>query len=135
MAQSHIIDQDPDIQSIQYTSKQLIICVLVLGKVHGECADFDILFVGRFDLCGERFELRLCAGDEEEIVAFSCELEGELFADAVGGAGYDCVCAFGCVFSELDQSISAVQVMTVYWKPYGSAWQQKRARQEARPSE
>ena len=41
------------------------------------------------------------ARDEEEVVAFAGELEGEFFADAVGGAGDDGVAAFGGVFSEL----------------------------------
>jgi hypothetical protein len=53
------------------------------------------------DFRGESVELALGAGDEEDVVALLCELEGVLFAETVGGTGYEGPCAFLAKFGEL----------------------------------
>jgi len=54
-----------------------------------------------FELAGEGVELGLRARDEEDVVAFGCELLAEFGADAVGGAGYDGPAAFAAELGEL----------------------------------
>jgi hypothetical protein len=39
------------------------------------------------DFRGEGVEFALCAGDEEDVVALLCQLEGVLFAETVRGTG------------------------------------------------
>jgi len=53
------------------------------------------------DFFGEDLEFGGGAGDEEEIEAFPCELDGVFFADSVGGAGYYCPGSFLAVGSKL----------------------------------
>jgi hypothetical protein len=43
----------------------------------------------------------LRARDEDDVEAFAGELEGVFFANAVGGAGYDCPGAFEAEFGNL----------------------------------
>jgi hypothetical protein len=53
------------------------------------------------DLGGEGVELALGAGDEEDVVALLCELEGVLFAETVGGSGYESPCTLLAKLGEL----------------------------------
>jgi hypothetical protein len=53
------------------------------------------------DFRGEGVEFALGAGDEEDVVALLCELEGVLFAETVGGTGYESPCALSAELREL----------------------------------
>jgi hypothetical protein len=53
MAQSHVIDQDTNVQCINQLREQCKVCLLVLGKVHGESGYFHFAIVGIFYVGGE----------------------------------------------------------------------------------
>jgi hypothetical protein len=53
------------------------------------------------DFRGEGIEFALGAGDEEDVVALLCELQGVLFAETVRGAGYKSPCALSAELREL----------------------------------
>jgi hypothetical protein len=53
------------------------------------------------DFRGEGVELALGAGDEEDVVALLCELYGVLFAETVGGTGYESPCTLLAELGEL----------------------------------
>lgn len=53
------------------------------------------------DVGGEGVEFGGGAGDEEEVEGGAGEVEGEFFAEAVGGAGDDCPGGWGAEGTEL----------------------------------
>lgn len=75
------------------------VCVFVCSKVHGIQLRLD--FVLLLDLGGEGFELGLGAGDEEDVEAFGCQLEGIFLADAIRCACDDRPGAFIAKLGEL----------------------------------
>ena len=87
VAQADIVDQDGDVESRDQALEVVIVLVQVCGEVHGDSLGFDIVLA--LDFRGEGVELALGAGDEEDVVALLCELEGVFFAETVGGTGYE----------------------------------------------
>jgi len=83
MAQSDIVDEDADIQTFDELLHVVIIGILVQGKVHGQCLDSNLGTIFRSDVGGKGIELRLCARNEDEVVALCCEREGKFLANAV----------------------------------------------------
>jgi hypothetical protein len=61
--------------------QRLVIGVLIGGEVHREYSGAHIVFV--LDLGAQRVELRLGAGDKDQVEAFGGELKRELLSDAV----------------------------------------------------
>jgi hypothetical protein len=87
VAQADVVDQDGDIESRDQALEVVIVLVQVCGEVHGEGLGLDIVL--GLDFRGECVELALGAGDEEDVVALLCELEGVFLAETVGGTGYE----------------------------------------------
>jgi hypothetical protein len=83
VAQSNVIDQDADVQTICQLLQAGVVGVLVQRKVHGERLGGDLRAIFRGNVGGERVELGLGAGNEDEIVALGCEGERELLANAI----------------------------------------------------
>lgn len=87
VAQADVVDQNRDVESRDQALEVVIVLVQVCGEVHGDSLGFDIVLA--LDFRGEGVELALGAGDEEDVVALLCELEGVFFAETVGGTGYE----------------------------------------------
>ena len=87
VALSNVVDQDADVQSVDELSQRGIVAVLVLGKVHCQGLGGDLRSIFGGDVGGESVELGLGARHKEEVVAFCGKRKGELFADAITGAG------------------------------------------------
>lgn len=101
MTQSHIINQDGDVEAVDELAQAGVVGILVLREIHCERfgGDFGAMLGGDFGCEGVKFGLG--ARNEEEIVAFCGESEGELFADAVAGASYEGPGATGSESGEL----------------------------------
>lgn len=99
VALTDIVDQDGDIQPCHQVLERGIVGVLVRRKVH--CEHFRLHLVLRLDLRREGIELRLGAGDEEDIEASRGELLCVFFANAVRGSCYHRPCSFLAEFGEL----------------------------------
>ena len=87
VAQADVVDQNRDVESRDQALEVVIVLVQVCGEVHGDGLGLDIVLA--LDFRGESVELALGAGDEEDVVALLCELEGVFFAETVGGTGYE----------------------------------------------
>lgn len=103
MAQSDVIDQDADIETLHQFLEFGVVGVEVLGEVHCVRIDGELGAIFGFDFGSEGFEFVVGAGDEDEVVALCCEGEGEFFADAVRGAGYEGPGALGAELGELER--------------------------------
>jgi hypothetical protein len=101
VAQSNVVDQDADVQTVCQLLQAVVVCVLVQRKVHGERlgGDLGTIFGGKVG--SERVELGLGAGDEDEVVAFGCKGERELLANAIRGTRDKSPCAAGAKGAEL----------------------------------
>ena len=89
MALPHVVDQDRHVETVHHFFQSSVIGIVVGCEIHGE--DFGGIGSGRLglDAFGEGLEFRFGAGDEKDVEAALGELDGEFFADTVGGAGYD----------------------------------------------
>jgi len=85
MTESHIVNQDADIEAIDQFAERGVVAVLVLAEVHGEGFGGDLGAVFGGEEGRERVEFGLGARDEDEVVAFCREGEGEFLADAIAG--------------------------------------------------
>jgi hypothetical protein len=103
MAQSDVVDQNADVQSVDQLLQFVIVGIFVQRKVHCQRLGRDLGAIFRGDVGGEGVELGLRAGDEDEVVALCGQGEGELLADAVRGTGYESPGAAGSVRVELDE--------------------------------
>lgn len=101
VAQANIVNEDADIETIDQFLETSVVGVLVLSKVHCERLGRHFSAIFRRELGCKSRELGFGPGDEDEVVAFCGEGEGELFADAIGCAGYERPGAAGTEFSEL----------------------------------
>ena len=83
VAQSDIVDQNADIEAFNQLLHVVVVGILVLGKVHGQRLDGDLGAIFRGDFGGEGVQLRLRARDEDEVITFGCEGQGEFLANAI----------------------------------------------------
>ena len=84
---THVIDQNRNIQPIGQRFQLGVVAIQIGSKVHCESLGGGIVFL--LDLGSDIVKFRLGAGDEEGAVAGAGEVEGELFADAIGSTGDD----------------------------------------------
>jgi len=100
VGEADVVDEDGDVEVGEELAEGGVVCVFVLGEVHG--VDFGLEgAVFGFQGVREIVEFGLRARDEEEVEAFCGELGCVFFADAVGGACNDCPAAFGTEGGEL----------------------------------
>jgi hypothetical protein len=102
VAESDVVDQDADVQSVDEFPQCGVVAVLVLAEIHRERLGRDLGAMLGGDGRGEVGELGLRARDEDEVVAFGGKSEGEFFADAVAGAGDEGPGAAGAEGGELE---------------------------------
>ena len=100
MGAADVVNEDGDIQAGDKLLQTVVVGVIVPLKVHGKGLDLDDGVFG-VDFGGEGIELAGGTGDEDDIEALGCELQGEFFADAVGGTGDEGPRATGSVFAKL----------------------------------
>lgn len=101
MGFSNIVDQDRYIEVVHEGLQTGVIGVVVGGEVHSEGFCLGAGELG-FDFLREDGEFGGGAGDEEGVVAEAGEVEGEFFADAIGGAGDQGPGASGAEGAELE---------------------------------
>lgn len=89
MAESDVVDQNADVETLDEVLQAGIVRVLILRKVHGERLRRDLGPILGRDIGGESGKFRFGARDEDEVVALCCEGESEFLADAVGSASDD----------------------------------------------
>jgi len=95
-----IVDQDANVEVLNGAGNGVVVSVVeVFGKVDRD--EFGLDGVFGFQVGSDLRKLGFCSGDEDNVVAFSCELECKLFAYAVGGTSDECPSAFGCIFFDL----------------------------------
>jgi len=102
VAQSHVVDQDADIQSVGQLLQAAVVRVLVQRKVHCECLGRDLGSILGRDVGGEGVELGLSSRYEDEIVAFGGERESKFLANAIRGTGDESPGAARSVAAELE---------------------------------
>jgi hypothetical protein len=103
VAQTNVVDQDGDIKSVNELGELGVVGVLVLGKVHCQRLDRGLGAILGGDVGGERVELGLGARHEDQVIAFGCEGESKLLADAIGGSGDESPCATRTELGELSR--------------------------------
>lgn len=108
MGLADIVDEDGDVEGVGLLGQGAVVGLGGRGEVDRDDVCLDL--VGLRDFGGERVQLRLGAGDEEDVVPGFGELARELLADAVGGAGDDRPAPLGPELSELGLQLVHIQV-------------------------
>jgi hypothetical protein len=106
VAQTDVVDQDGDVESIHELGQLGVVGVLVLGKVHCQRLDGGLGSILGGDVGGERVELGLGARHEDQVVALGCERQSKLLANAIRGTGDEGPCAARTEFGELSRHVS-----------------------------
>lgn len=83
-----VVYQDTDIKTSNQLGQALVVLIVVLGEIHGENLGLETGPL-QTQLLGESIELRLGAGDEDEVEALGGELRGELLAETIRRTGDD----------------------------------------------
>lgn len=100
MGFADIVDQDANVEVGDGGGDGGVVGVAeVFGKVDGDVLGLNGVF--GFEVCGDLGEFGFCAGDEDNVVAFGCELESKFFANAIGGASDQGPRAFRCILFNL----------------------------------
>lgn len=98
-----VVDEDGDVEAGDFGGKGGVVGLGVFGKVHGEGAGLDLVFLGDFGREGGQFAGG--TGDEEDIVALGGDLKGEFLAESIRGTGNDSPRTLWTKFGELLKEI------------------------------
>lgn len=111
VAQTNVVDENADIQAICELLQAVVVGVLVLRKVHCERLGRDLRAIFRGNVRGERVELGLGAGNEDQVVALGCQGKCELLANAIRGTGDESPGTAGSKAAELKTLLAIVVVL------------------------
>ena len=112
VAQTDVVDQDGDVETINELCQLGVVGVFVLRKVHCQSLDGSLGSILGGDVGGEGIELGLGAGDEDQVVAFGCERKSKLLANAVRSTGNESPCATRTELGELLFGVSLTHACT-----------------------
>lgn len=88
VALADVVDQDGNVETADQLLKVLVVCIVILGEIHGQRLDFQSLVgILLLDFGREGFELGVGSGDENEVEALAGELGGVFFAQSIRGTG------------------------------------------------